>query len=798
MVTKQVKISELPIAGELTGDELFEVVQGGANKKVAARNLFLAGPEGKSAYDIAVEEGFTGTQYEWLVTLVGQSGAAGKSAYRSALDAGFVGTEAQWIASLKGKDGTNGTNGTNGIDGRDGKSAYQVAVSRGFVGSEVEWLASLKGADGIKGDDGSMGVDGKSAYQLAVEGGFAGTVSDWLASLKGDTGVFEGREVYEPVDFALYDFDSPTTAQLDEQYEDSVSGIIVLNVGRTFFCAWPATPADSGVWQVDAIVDGKAVISRRADFALGKVIKAGSIITTTSGAARGAFTTAPANETQDIAAMTIGEPMESLWINPAGVQGIFGDETISISQTDGVAKFTFTGRIHKWEVNTIDDLNAIDISTGGLYSLALVTDTNTYYSLIEEPAGPFDSPVWKAIGGGAGGPNPRVYATVDYAVSDFSMPSSGTLDLDVIDGIAGDMFLAQVGSSFIFTNVNDTANSGIWVISAMEGRWAAFERRADFANDTVHYDGSLVRVRFGNSRGLYVMYPRIDDPFEMRPSWTVGEDTGAYLQIVAAAAGSILSNSIEVVEDAAIRRLEVRKIHSWEVNTVADLAPLQMDPAMKHRLALVLEEEAYYVYMGNVDNVPQWRKVGSSGSGIVVSEIPPETPTEGLRWINAADMSEATWVVDADTGQGQWVECGPDIIGVEGASAYELALNAGFVGTEAEWRESLRGQSGTPMTVKNLNGNYVLALSDAINTCLRSIASDPTTITVPAHGSVPFEIGTAVLIGWHGVGEVTIAGGVGVTLNTPDTLIINKRHGKVTVIKVGENEWDVEGNLRPA
>lgn len=188
MVTKQVKISELPDAGELTGDELFEVVQGGLNKKVPARNLFLAGPEGKSAYDVAVEEGFTGTKFEWLTTLVGQPGLAGKSAYRSAQDNGFVGTEAQWVTSLKGADGINGTDGRDGTNGRDGRSAYEVAVSRGYVGSEVQWLASLKGADGADGQDGDNGADGKSAYQLAVESGFAGTYSEWVASLKGETG----------------------------------------------------------------------------------------------------------------------------------------------------------------------------------------------------------------------------------------------------------------------------------------------------------------------------------------------------------------------------------------------------------------------------------------------------------------------------------------------------------------------------------------------------------------------------------------------------------------------------------
>lgn len=44
-------------------------------------------------------------------------GAPGKSAYEIAVEHGFVGTEAQWLGSLKGSDGMNGTNGKDGVDG---------------------------------------------------------------------------------------------------------------------------------------------------------------------------------------------------------------------------------------------------------------------------------------------------------------------------------------------------------------------------------------------------------------------------------------------------------------------------------------------------------------------------------------------------------------------------------------------------------------------------------------------------------------------------------------------------------
>ena len=91
------------------------------------------GKDGKSAFEIAVEHGFAGTETEWLKSLRGTDGKDG----------------------LPGKDGENGVdgkNGTDGINGSDGKSAYIIAVEHGFTGTEDDWLQSLKGADGITPD----------------------------------------------------------------------------------------------------------------------------------------------------------------------------------------------------------------------------------------------------------------------------------------------------------------------------------------------------------------------------------------------------------------------------------------------------------------------------------------------------------------------------------------------------------------------------------------------------------------------------------------------------------------------
>lgn len=93
----------------------------------------------------------------------GTQGPPGDSAYDIAVINGFVGTEQEWLDSLKGADGADGapgSDGTNGTNGTDGKSAYEIAVENGFVGSEAQWLESLKGEDGAQGEQGLRGEPG--------------------------------------------------------------------------------------------------------------------------------------------------------------------------------------------------------------------------------------------------------------------------------------------------------------------------------------------------------------------------------------------------------------------------------------------------------------------------------------------------------------------------------------------------------------------------------------------------------------------------------------------------------------
>ena len=64
-----------------------------------------SGTPGQSAYEVAVANGFVGSESEWVASL---GGRAGKSAYEIWLEAGNTGTMQDFLNDLKGQPGTGG------------------------------------------------------------------------------------------------------------------------------------------------------------------------------------------------------------------------------------------------------------------------------------------------------------------------------------------------------------------------------------------------------------------------------------------------------------------------------------------------------------------------------------------------------------------------------------------------------------------------------------------------------------------------------------------------------------------
>jgi hypothetical protein len=99
----------------------------------------------------------------------GSDGAAGKSAYEIALQNGFVGTETDWLESLKGQKGDTGEPGAAGAKGDPGEKGDQGEPGapgekgeRGEKGEKGD--PGEPGKDGTNGTDGKNGIDGSDGY----------------------------------------------------------------------------------------------------------------------------------------------------------------------------------------------------------------------------------------------------------------------------------------------------------------------------------------------------------------------------------------------------------------------------------------------------------------------------------------------------------------------------------------------------------------------------------------------------------------------------------------------------------
>jgi len=113
------------------------------------------GSDGSSAYEIWLTAGNTGTEAEFLASLVGAQGETGATGA----------TGPQGLQGIQGPAGNDGADGTNGVDGSNGSSAYEIWLTAGNTGTEAEFLASLVGAQGEPGAQGPQGIQGESYPQ---------------------------------------------------------------------------------------------------------------------------------------------------------------------------------------------------------------------------------------------------------------------------------------------------------------------------------------------------------------------------------------------------------------------------------------------------------------------------------------------------------------------------------------------------------------------------------------------------------------------------------------------------------
>ena len=163
LATLGVRDTDLPYAQEMSGDELIAIIQDGINKKTSISDFFL----------------------EFLPPDFADKLVQGKSAYEIAVENGFVGTEQEWLASLHGADGQNGAQGIQGPQGPQGPAGPQGPQGpSGKSGSTVSWNQIANNGETIA----QITIDGVTQNVKAPAGGGPGVIpvatSDDIGGIK--------------------------------------------------------------------------------------------------------------------------------------------------------------------------------------------------------------------------------------------------------------------------------------------------------------------------------------------------------------------------------------------------------------------------------------------------------------------------------------------------------------------------------------------------------------------------------------------------------------------------------------
>lgn len=184
----------------------------------------------------------------------------------------------------------------------------------------------------------------------------------------------------------------------------------------------------------------------------------------------------------------------------------------------------------------------------------------------------------------------------------------------------------------------------------------------------------------------------------------------------------------------------------------------------------------------------------------VACAIPPPELVEnrGPRGISAYDSAVRAGFVGTEA---EWLASLKGVDGADGVGAFEAAVAAGFDGTVEEWLESLRGPPGA-------NGNPIAPMI-VVSAASRSLAAGDSGsyLRFTAAGAKELSIASGIVAGdreFHvanrsASGNLTITPDGGVTLHPPGegTLVLAPGH-TVTIKGIGANEGDVFGATVPA
>ena len=140
------------------------------------------GIQGLSAYQVAVQHGFEGTEAEWLISLKGEKGETGPKGDKG--DTGEKGATGE-----RGPQGLQGERGLQGVQGEQGEPGIQGPVGpKGEKGDQGE-----QGPQGPKGETGPQGPKGDTGSGLNIKGELDSEAGLPQEGVSGDAWLISGN-----------------------------------------------------------------------------------------------------------------------------------------------------------------------------------------------------------------------------------------------------------------------------------------------------------------------------------------------------------------------------------------------------------------------------------------------------------------------------------------------------------------------------------------------------------------------------------------------------------------------------
>lgn len=140
------------------------------------------GIQGLSAYQVAVQHGFEGTEAEWLISLKGEKGETGPKGDKG--DTGEKGATGE-----RGPQGLQGERGLQGVQGEQGEPGIQGPIGpKGEKGDQGE-----QGPQGPKGETGPQGPKGDTGSGLNIKGELDSEAGLPQEGVSGDTWLISGN-----------------------------------------------------------------------------------------------------------------------------------------------------------------------------------------------------------------------------------------------------------------------------------------------------------------------------------------------------------------------------------------------------------------------------------------------------------------------------------------------------------------------------------------------------------------------------------------------------------------------------